>query len=122
VGILQEAAEFVSQRGGTIEEGISHTLSTEAVVLLFVSGTPEQLDLIKRDAPRLGDSLQLMALFTRIVDRDPARDRDALPLTLRISCPMPRGCSPTGTGLPFCSRPSSTAKASWPSWINSRPR
>jgi glycine cleavage system regulatory protein len=87
VGILQQAAAFVSQRGGTIEEGISHTLSTEAVVLLFVSGTPEQLDLIKRDAPRLGDSLQLMALFTRIVDRDPARDRDALPLTLRISSP-----------------------------------
>ena len=87
VGILQEASAFVTERGGTVEEGISHTLSTEAVVVLYVSGTPDHLDLIKRDTPRLGDSLQLLALFTLIKDRDPLRDRETLPLTLRVSSP-----------------------------------
>ncbi len=86
-GILQEASAFVSERGGTIEEGISHTLSTEAVVLLYMSGTPDQLERIELDTPRLGESLKLLALFTRITERDPARHGEALPLTLRVSSP-----------------------------------
>ena len=35
IGILQEASAFITERGGTIEEGISHTLSTEAAFLAF---------------------------------------------------------------------------------------
>ena len=85
VGILQEAAAFVQERGGTLEEGISHTLSTEAVALLYISGTSEQMDLVERDSPRLGDALELVALFTRIRKPDLVRNRDALPLTLRVS-------------------------------------
>ena len=87
VGILQNAAAFVTERGGTVEEGISHAMSTEAVVLLYVSGPPQQLDLIERNTAALGDSLQLFTLFTRIKHSDPARDQEALPLTLRVSSP-----------------------------------
>ncbi len=92
VGILQDASAFVARRGGTTEEGISHTLSTEAVVLLYISGSPDQLDQIQRDTPRLGDSLKLLALFTRIKDQDKTPNADALPLTLRV-------CSPDFAGL-----------------------
>ena len=81
VGILQEAAAFVQERGGILEEGISHTLNTEAVALLYISGTSEQMDLVERDAPRLGDALELVALFTRIRKPDVVRNQDALPLT-----------------------------------------
>ncbi|MGB2987166.1 MAG: hypothetical protein WBE26_14950 [Phycisphaerae bacterium] len=87
VGILQDASAFVSERGGTVEEGVSHTLSTEAVVLLYISGAAEQIDLIEHDTPQLGNSLQLLTLFTRIKGRGPSYDRDALPLTLRVSSP-----------------------------------
>ncbi|MFQ5463021.1 MAG: hypothetical protein ACE5E5_10395 [Phycisphaerae bacterium] len=87
VGILQDAAAFVSERGGTTEEGISHTLGTEAVVLLYVSGLAEQLDRIEQDTAKLGQRLNLLSLFTRIRDGSKAIDRDALPLTLRISSP-----------------------------------
>ena len=85
VGILQEASSFVSERGAAIEQGISHTLSTEAVVLLYVSGTAPQLELIRKDAPKLGDALQLLVMFTPIKGTDPNHDHDALPLTLRVS-------------------------------------
>ena len=87
VGILQDASAFVSERGGTVEEGISHTLSTEAVVLLYISGTAEQVKLIEHDAPQFGKSLQLSTLFVRIKERDSLAQREALPLTLRISSP-----------------------------------
>ncbi len=87
VGILQDAAAFVSERGGTTEEGISHTLGTEAVVLLYVSGLLEQLDRIEHDSAKLGERLKLLSLFTRIKNRSKAVDRDALPLTLRVSSP-----------------------------------
>ena len=87
VGILQEALAFVGERGVTIEQGISHTLSGEAVVLLYISGTVAQLDLVKQGTPKLGDSLQLLAMFTSIRTPDAMRDRDALPLTLRVSSP-----------------------------------
>ena len=87
VGILHEAASFVSQRGGRIEEGISHTLSTEAAIVLYISGTPPQLEQIKQATQRLGEGLEMLAIYTGIAAADPARDRDALPLTLRISSP-----------------------------------
>jgi len=87
VGILQDAAAFVSERGGTTEEGISHTLGTEAVVLLYVSGPVEQLSRIEHDTAELGRRLKLLSLFTRIKDHAKAVDRDALPLTLRMSSP-----------------------------------
>lgn len=87
VGILQDAAVFVSERGAVVEEGISHTLSTEAVVLLFIAGQTHQLDLIEHDTPRLGESLKLLTLFTRIKGPGTGRGRDALPLTLRLSSP-----------------------------------
>lgn len=87
VGILQEAAEFVVKRGAAIREGIAHTLSTEAVVLLYVMGTPRQLELVEKDAPKLGESLQLLALFTRIRELEPRNLAESLPLTLRVSSP-----------------------------------
>jgi len=85
-GILHDASVFVKERGGTTEEGIAHTLRTEAVVLLVISGSPEQIDLIERDATKLGEQLNMLALFTRIKQLGGAR-RDALPLTLRMSSP-----------------------------------
>ena len=85
-GILQDASAFVKERGGMTEEGISHTLRTEAVVLLVISGSPEQLDFIEKDAPKLGESLNMLSLFTRIKTTGSIR-RDALPLTLRMSSP-----------------------------------
>ncbi|MHC5110168.1 MAG: ACT domain-containing protein [Planctomycetota bacterium] len=87
VGILQDASAFVSERGGTTEEGISHTLGTEAVVLLYVSGVPEQLKAIEKDAPKLGESLKLLALYSPIADQNKAVRHDALPMTLRVSSP-----------------------------------
>jgi glycine cleavage system regulatory protein len=87
IGILQDASAFVGQRGGTVEEGISHTLSTEAVVLLYISGTPEQMRLIEHETRQLGNSMQLLTLFSRIKGRDFSQERDALPLTLRVSSP-----------------------------------
>lgn len=87
VGILQDAAAFVTERGGMTEESISHTLSTEAVVLLYVSGTASQIDLIQHDTPALGDSLKLLSLFSRITNADTSKNREALPLTLRVSSP-----------------------------------
>jgi len=85
-GILQDASAFVKERGGMTEEGISHTLRSEAVVLLVISGATEQLALIEKDAPKLGESLKMLALFTRL--KAPGGvPRDALPLTLRISSP-----------------------------------
>jgi len=86
VGILQDASAFVKERGGTTEEGISHTLRTEAVVLLVISGAPEQIDLIEKDAPKLGESLKMLSLFTRVKALGGGR-RDTLPLTLRMSSP-----------------------------------
>ena len=127
VGILQDASAFVNERGGTIEEGISHTLSTEAIVLLYISGAPGQLDLIARDAPKLGDSLQLLTLLTRIKDRDPAHEREALPLTLRVSSPDFVGVLATMTrfftrhGLPIIAH--HTHKAALPpslGWVTYR--
>lgn len=85
-GILQDASAFVKERGGTTEEGISHTLRTEAVVLLVISGAPEQIELIERDASKLGEQLGMLALFTRIKKPGAIR-RDTLPLTLRMSSP-----------------------------------
>jgi len=99
VGILQEAAAFVSQRGGAIEEGISHTLSTEAVVLLHVSGTPEQMALVERDTSHLAERLKLRTFFTAIRNPDPARSREALPLTLRVSSPNFAGLLEALTGF-----------------------
>lgn len=87
VGILQEASAFLSHRGGHIEEGISHTLASEAVVLLHVSGDTEQIEHIARDAHRLGESLKLLSLFTRLGAKDPVQIKEALPLTLRVSSP-----------------------------------
>ncbi len=87
VGILQDASAFVSDRGGTVEEGISHTLSTEAVVLLYISGASEQIDRIASDTPQLGDALGLLTMFTKMGKKDPALDREFLPLTLRVSSP-----------------------------------
>jgi len=87
VGILQDASAFVGERGGTVEEGISHTLSTEAVVLLCISGTSDQMRLIEREAPQFGKSLHLLTLFSRVKGRDPSREHEALPLTLRLSSP-----------------------------------
>ncbi len=86
-GILQEASAFVSDRGGTIEEGISHTLSTEAIVILYVSGSSKQLNMIEQESSKLGETLQLISLFSRINDKQAVTDRDTLPLTLRISSP-----------------------------------
>ncbi len=85
-GILQDASAFVKDRGGTTEEGISHTLRSEAVVLLVISGTAEQIDLIEKDAPKLGESLKMLALFSRVKTPGDVR-RDSLPLTLRMSSP-----------------------------------
>lgn len=85
VGILQDASAFVSQRGATIEEGISHTLKTEAIVLLRMTGTPAQMELVQRDTPKLGETLKLLALYSKISDIDSTRD--ALPLTLRVTSP-----------------------------------
>lgn len=85
VGILQDASAFVSLRGATIEEGISHTLKTEAIVLLRMTGTPAQMELVQRDTPKLGDNLKLLALFSKISEVNDTRD--ALPLTLRVSSP-----------------------------------
>ncbi len=87
VGILEDASVFVSERGARVEEGISHTLSTEAVVLLYVSGTSDQIDRVEKDVQLLGDALKLLTLFTRIANPGAARERDDLPLTLRISSP-----------------------------------
>ncbi|MGD2111149.1 MAG: hypothetical protein PVI86_17360 [Phycisphaerae bacterium] len=87
VGILQTAATFVSERGGVVEEGISHTLSAEAVVLLFISAPRQQLARIEKDTPQLGESLQLYTLFTRLGDARATKEADALPLTLRVSSP-----------------------------------
>ncbi len=86
VGILQNAAIFVKDRGGATEEGISHSLGSEAVVLLVISGPAESIERIERDTPKLGESLKLLALFSRVSDRSAVR-RDALPLTLRVSSP-----------------------------------
>ena len=87
VGILQTAAAFVTERGGNVEEGISHTLSAEAVVLLYISAPKPQLAMIEKDTPQLGESLQLFTLFTRLGDARAAQDIEALPLTLRVSSP-----------------------------------
>lgn len=87
VGILQTAAAFVTERGGTVEEGISHTLSMEAVVLLYISATKPQLGMIEKDTSQLGESLQLFTLFTRLGDVKAGQDQDSLPLTLRVSSP-----------------------------------
>lgn len=86
VGILQRAAAFVKDRGGSTEEGISHSLESEAVVLLVLSGPSESLDSIERDTPKLGEALKLLALFSRVTERNAVR-REALPLTLRVSSP-----------------------------------
>lgn len=99
VGILQAAATFVSQRGGSIEEGISHTLASEAVVLLYVSGTPEQMRLVESDTSHLAEILQLQTIFTVIRDPDLARDRAALPLTLRVTSPDFAGLLEVLTGF-----------------------
>jgi len=87
VGILQTAAAFVTERGGRVEEGISHTLSSEAVVLLYISAPKPLLQKIEKDTPKLGDSLQLFTLFTRLGELKGKPDVDALPLTLRVSSP-----------------------------------
>jgi glycine cleavage system regulatory protein len=87
VGILQTAAAFVAERGGTVEEGISHTLSTEAVVLLYISAARQGLMQIEKDTPHLGESLQLFTLFTRLGHAKANQDEEALPLTLRVSSP-----------------------------------
>jgi len=87
VGILQDASAFVSERGGMVEEGISHTLSNEAVVLLYITGSPEDIRSIEHDAAQFGKSLQLLTLFTKIKVPETAREREALPLTLRLSSP-----------------------------------
>lgn len=86
-GILKDASLFVGERGGRIEEGISHTLSSEAVVLLYISGSADQIDKVEKDVPQLGNTLNLLTLFTRITDPNAAHDREALPLTLRVSSP-----------------------------------
>lgn len=96
VGILQDAAAFVKERGGTTEEGISHTLRSEAVVLLVISGAAEQIDLIEKETPRLGESLKMLALFSRVRTSGDER-RDSLPLTLRISSPEFAGLLATMT-------------------------
>ncbi len=87
VGILQDAADFVGCRGATVEEGISHTLSTEAIVVLYVSGSNSQLDLVERETARFGEGLSLLALFTRIKDQEHAAKVKSLPLTLRVASP-----------------------------------
>lgn len=99
IGILQDASSFVTERGGAVEEGISHALGTEAVVLLYVSGAPEQVDKIERDTPRLGETLKLLPLFTRVKEPRAAHFRDALPLTLRVSSPDFAGLMKAMTGL-----------------------
>ncbi len=86
IGILQKAAAFVKDRGGATEEGISHSLESEAVVLLVLSGPAETIDAIERDTPKLGEALKLLALFSRVANRSADR-RDALPMTLRVSSP-----------------------------------
>jgi len=87
VGLLQDASAFVAERGCTVSEGISHTLSTEACVLLYITGSFKQLEQMEKDAPRLGEELGLLSLFTRVKGIDAARDRESLPLTLRVSSP-----------------------------------
>ena len=87
VGILQDAADFVGCRGAAVEEGISHTLSTEAIVVLYVSGTTSQLDLIERETAKFGEGLALLSLFTRIKNHEVAQKIEALPLTLRVASP-----------------------------------
>ena len=99
VGILQEASAFVGRRGGTTEEGISHTLRSEAVVLLVVSGTAEELGVIARDASKLGESMGLLALFSKIKSSEVSDSLDALPLTLRISSPDFAGLLSTMTSF-----------------------
>jgi len=99
VGLLQDATTFVSEHGAVTEEGISHTLHTEAVVLLLISGIPHQLELIEHEAPRLGESLGVLALFTRIREPNSDEQREALPLTLRVSSPDFNGLLATMTRL-----------------------
>jgi glycine cleavage system regulatory protein len=99
IGILQDASAFVTERGGSVEQGISHALGSEAVVLLYVSGEPRQIDMIERDTERFGDTLGLTPLFTRIEDPGVGKLEGALPLTLRVSSPDFAGLMKIMTGL-----------------------
>ena len=110
IGILQDASAFVVERGGTVEQGISHALGTEAVVLLYVSGQPLQIERIQRDTARFGETLNLFPLFTRIEDPEAVGKR----ITLKdgegeVLVPGAGPVAPWGPAGP-CSGPPSGAR------------
>lgn len=86
-GILQDASAFVSEHGGRTEEGYAHSFGSEAVVLLYVSGLPNQIAEIEKSASKLGECLKMLALFTSMNDLEEARTGKAIPMTLRVSSP-----------------------------------
>ncbi|MGB0714341.1 MAG: hypothetical protein ACPGXK_00580 [Phycisphaerae bacterium] len=77
----------MNEFGGRTEEGYAHSFGSEAVVLLYVSGLPQQISDIEKAVPKLSEQLGMLALFTCMNDLEKVRTGSAIPMTLRVSSP-----------------------------------
>ncbi len=69
VGLVALVSDFITSRGGNIEDSRMAQLGSEFGLMLLVSGTAEQLARIESDTPRLDASPDMSVLIRRTRER-----------------------------------------------------
>jgi len=83
VGLVEKISEFISQRGGNIEDSKMAVFCGEFAVIMLIRGDAESLGLISRDHQEIVNETGLTVAFRAPLER---RIVDSLPYRLTASC------------------------------------
>jgi len=78
-GLVAEVTHFLTERGANVEDSRMAVLGAEFGVLVLVSGTPEQIAAVEKDAPTLGQKTDLGVTVRRTKSPEEHRRAAVIP-------------------------------------------
>jgi glycine cleavage system transcriptional repressor len=78
-GLVAEVTDFLTERGGNVEDSRMAILGAEFGILLLVSGTVDQVAALDRDIPRLAEATGLSIVARRTKSPEEHRRAAAIP-------------------------------------------